>query len=1269
MTESLASASLHTIELGVDGMHCGGCTGRVQRALAGVPGVVDATVDLERQAATITARETVEPARLVDAVGAAGYRATVREAVAGSHSMAAQGGHEALPGAAATVLLDIDGMTCASCVSRVEKALAKVPGVTRASVNLATERATVEASADVSAAQLVEAVEQAGYGATPIESARAAATSEPVHHKAAHSVELDIDGMTCASCVSRVEKALEKVPGVTRASVNLATERATVEASADVSAARLVEAVEQAGYRAAPVESAPSAATSAPVDHKAAHSVELDIDGMTCASCVSRVEKALAKVPGVAHGSVNLATERATVEASVNVSAARLVEAVEQAGYRATPVESAPSAATSEPVDHKAAHSVELDIDGMTCASCVSRVEKALAKVPGVTHASVNLATERATVEASADVSAARLAEAVEQAGYRAAPVESAPSAATSAPVDHKAAHSVELDIDGMTCASCVSRVEKALAKMPGVTHASVNLATERATVEASADVSAAQLVEAVEQAGYQAMPVESAPSPARSTSAEREATHSIDLDIGGMTCASCVSRVEKALENVPGVTHASVNLATERASVRAAGPLDVDALIAAVTTAGYRATSTPAPSPAADANAAASSAPAAPDRDARKRREALRERNLVIASAVLSAPLVAPMLAAPLGIDAMLPGWLQLVLASIVQFGFGARFYRAAWHAVKARAGNMDLLVALGTSAAYGLSLWMLLRDPAHPGHLYFEASAVIVTLVRFGKWLEARAKRQTTDAIRALNALRPDRARIVDNGVERDVPLAQVRVGTIVSVRPGERLPVDGRVVSGRSHVDESLITGESLPVPKDDGDAVTAGSINGEGALVVETTAIGAETTLARIIRLVESAQAEKAPIQRLVDRVSAVFVPAILGIAVLTLVGWLLAGAGAETAILNAVAVLVIACPCALGLATPAAIMAGTGVAARHGVLIKDAQALELAQRATVIAFDKTGTLTEGKPSVTAFDAVDLPRDDALALAAAVQRHSDHPLARAVVAAYDAQRNAQAAPVATDARAVAGRGVEARVDGRLLALGSTRWRDELGIVVPPALDARAAELERAGNTISWLMHADAPRAAIALIAFGDTVKPGARDAIAALADQHVASVLVTGDNRGSAAAVAAALGIDEVHAQVLPDDKARVVASLKREHGGVVAMVGDGINDAPALAAADVGIAMATGTDVAMHTAGITLMRGDPALVADAIDISKRTYRKIQQNLFWAFVYNLIGVPLAALGWLNPVIAGAAMAFSSVSVVTNALLLRRWKGRAR
>ncbi|MCA8097728.1 heavy metal translocating P-type ATPase [Burkholderia contaminans] len=940
----------------------------------------------------------------------------------------------------------------------------------------------------------------------------------------------------------------------------------------------------------------------------------------------------------------------------------------------------------TEPLASAALHTIELGIDGMHCGGCTGRVQRALAAVPGVVEATVDLDTHTATVTAHDTVEAAQLVEAVGAAGYRAAvrdplpedvatphahPVEAspAPMAAAASTARHPLPADgtiIELDIDGMTCASCVSRVEKALAKVPGVTRASVNLATERAIVDAAPDVTAARLAEAVKQAGYGATPVAGAAIPPTASTAPAD----LELDIGGMTCASCAGRVEKALAAVPGVARASVNLATERASVHGAGALDAAALIAAVTTAGYRASLSATSSAAAGADAQ----PAGPaqDPDVRKHLEAIRERDLVIWSAVLSAPLVAPMLVAPFGIDLMLPGWLQLMLASIVQFGYGARFYRAAWHAVKARTGNMDLLVALGTSAAYGLSLWMLLRAPLHPGHLYFEASAVIVTLVRFGKWLESRAKRQTTDAIRALNALRPDRARVIEHGVERDVPLAQVRVGTRVSIRPGERVPVDGRIVSGRSHIDESLITGESLPVPKDDGAPVTAGSINGEGALVVETTAIGAETTLARIIRLVESAQAEKAPIQRLVDRVSEVFVPAILGIALLTLTGWLIAGAGTETAILNAVAVLVIACPCALGLATPAAIMAGTGVAARHGVLIKDAQALELAQRTTVIAFDKTGTLTEGKPSVTAFEAVGAPHDEALALAAAVQRQSDHPLARAVVAAHDAELAARggavSSPVAADARAVAGRGVEARVGGQLLALGSTRWRDELGIAVPPALDARAAELEHAGNTISWLMRADAPRALLALIAFGDTVKPGARDAIAALSARGVASVLVTGDNRGSAAAVATSLGIGEVHAQVLPDDKARVVTELKRTHGGIVAMVGDGINDAPALAAADVGIAMATGTDVAMHTAGITLMRGDPALVADAIDISRRTYRKIQQNLFWAFVYNLVGVPLAALGWLNPVIAGAAMAFSSVSVVTNALLLRRWKGRA-
>nr|WP_186130210.1 heavy metal translocating P-type ATPase [Burkholderia gladioli] len=1026
---------------------------------------------------------------------------------------------------------------------------------------------------------------------------------------------------------------------------------------------------------------------------------ELDVEGMTCGGCARRVETALAQLPGVISAHVDLAGKTASVSAAPEVGAASLVEAVERAGYRAQ--------ARARGIET----AVALRVTGMTCGGCARRVEKALAAVPGVAQAKVDLAATRAEVEfaADAEVDAQALVAAVAAAGYQAeriegdavdlaapaapAPQPAAPPVAVSfvpmpkpksrakpaasdahhaepaaieqAPAPTAAAAPIELDIAGMTCASCSNRVEKALAQVPGVSRASVNLATERASISVEDSVSAAQLVAAVEKAGYRATPlVADEPVPAQSPAAP-----AIELEIGGMTCASCSGRVEKALAQVPGVSRASVNLATERASVSAEAAVSVAQLVAAVEKAGYRATLAAGPIGTAAPAATSPTAPR-PSAESRKAAEARRDLLLLIGSAVLTLPLVAPMLAAPFGLSFMLPAPLEFVLAAIVQFGFGARFYRAAWHALRARAGNMDLLVALGTSAAFGLSVWQMLRAPEQAGHLYFEAAAVIVTLVRFGKWLEARAKRQTTDAIRALNALRPDRARIVEQGVEREVPLAQVRVGSIVAVRPGERFPVDGRIAAGASHVDESLITGESLPVAKAPGDRVTAGSINAEGALSVETTAIGAETTLARIIRLVESAQAEKAPIQRLVDRVSAVFVPAVLALAVLTFAGWMLAGAPAETAILNAVAVLVIACPCALGLATPAAIMAGTGVAARHGVLIQDALALELAQRTAVVAFDKTGTLTEGKPSVTAFEPIGTTRETAMAIAAAIQRHSEHPLARAIVAAHHGEAHGEArAPQASDAKAVAGRGVEARIDGTRHAIGSARWLDELAIEVPAAARQRAAELEAAGNTVSWLMRLDAPAAVLALIAFGDTVKPSAREAISRLHALGIRTALVTGDNQGSATAVARELGIDEVHAQVLPDDKARVIAQLKASTQGVVAMVGDGINDAPALAAADIGIAMATGTDVAMHTAGITLMRGDPALVAAAIDISRRTYRKIRQNLFWAFVYNVVGVPLAAFGLLNPMIAGAAMAFSSVSVVTNALLLKMWKGEAR
>jgi Cu+-exporting ATPase len=481
---------------------------------------------------------------------------------------------------------------------------------------------------------------------------------------------------------------------------------------------------------------------------------------------------------------------------------------------------------------------------------------------------------------------------------------------------------------------------------------------------------------------------------------------------------------------------------------------------------------------------------------------------------------------------------------------------------------------------------------------------------------------------------------------------------------VRPGERVPVDGEILEGSTHVDESLITGESLPVPKAPGAKVVGGSVNAEGRITARATAVGAESTLARIARMVESAQAKKAPIQRLVDQVSEVFVPVVLGLALLTLLGWGFATGDWEHAILNAVAVLVIACPCALGLATPTAIMAGTGVAARRGILIKDVEALEVAHKVKIVAFDKTGTLTEGKPRLVAFEAAGGDHAGLLRLAASVQAASEHPLARAVMTA--ARENLVSAAPAQDAKAVAGRGMSAQVANQALSLGSARWMRELGVDLSP-WTRRAQELESAGRTVSWLAEGSAPARLIGLLAFGDSSKAAAREAVESLRAQGVRTVMVTGDSQGAARATAEDLGIDEVRAEVLPADKARVIAELKAG-GQAVAMVGDGINDAPALAAADVGFSMSTGTEVAMHAAGVTLMRGDPRLVADAIEISRKTYAKIRQGLFWAFIYNVIGIPLAAFGLLNPMLAGAAMAFSSVSVVANALTLRRWKGRA-
>jgi len=737
-------------------------------------------------------------------------------------------------------------------------------------------------------------------------------------------------------------------------------------------------------------------------------------------------------------------------------------------------------------------------------------------------------------------------------------------------------------------------------------------------------------------------------------------------LLIEGMTCASCVTRLERVLQKVPGVVDASVNLATEKARIHTTG-VPVSALIAAVQKAGFDAHIDPADrAPVGDSSFAESSFVGVPS-SAASALSALRSLRAssslwpVVLSAALTIPLLFPMIGMLFGQDLMLPGWVQCVLATPIQFWLGARFYRAGWHALKAGSGNMDLLVAIGTSAAYGLSVYLMLQHGSH-AHLYFESSAVVITLVLLGKWLEARAKQQTVAALHALASLRASEATVRRNGVDLRVPVEAVQLDDMLVVRPGDRVAVDGIVIDGDSHLDESLLTGESLPVPKHVGDRLTGGAINQEGVLMMRVTAVGNDTMLSHIIRSVEDAQAAKAPIQRMVDKVSAVFVPVVLLISVITLLAWAWLSGDWQQALLHAVAVQVIACPCALGLATPTSIMAGTGVAARHGILIKDAEALEAAHAIRAVAFDKTGTLTEGRPSIVEIRGITMTDRDVLQLATSVQQHSAHPLAKAVM--QRASEEAVVPALVHNTHLLPGRGVQAALDENTIYLGNARLMTELAIDTMPGMQF-ATEQESAGRTVSWLAVRDASGCrVVGLLAFGDTVKASARDAIVRLAALGIRSIMITGDNDGAARAIAQAVGITEFHSQVLPGDKASLIARLKEEHG-IVAMVGDGINDAPALAAADIGIAMASGADVAMHTAGITLMRADPALVADAIVISQRTYAKIRQNLFWAFIYNLVGLPLAAFGLLNPVIAGSAMAFSSVSVVTNALLLSRWR----
>jgi len=723
-----------------------------------------------------------------------------------------------------------------------------------------------------------------------------------------------------------------------------------------------------------------------------------------------------------------------------------------------------------------------------------------------------------------------------------------------------------------------------------------------------------------------------------------------VALDITGMTCAACASRIEKVVSRVDGVTRADVNLPLERASIEINGEIDAAKLIAAVERAGYGATLRP------DDRAAQRKADEA--RDAARRAE---ERQTLLrfgVSALLSIPLVIGMLPMMLGSGhAWIGPWTQAALATGVMVVSGSRFYREAWQALRGGGANMAVLVSLGTSAAYFYSLWMVIAGNAH-GHLYFEAAAVVLTLIMLGKYLEARAKRGASAALEALGKLQPAQAeRKTPQGVET-VATTSLVPGDILIVRPGARLPADGVIIAGASSIDESLVTGESLPVDKAEGAAVVTGTVNGDGALEVRVVAVGADTRLARMARLVEDAQLSEAPVQRLVDQISAVFVPVIIAVAILTFAGWWLAGntaAGFDAAI----AVLVIACPCALGLATPTALVAGTGAAAKAGILIRDVATLEKAQNISTVAFDKTGTLTLGHPEVIHTEAVNGDATALIRLAVAVESRSEHPLAKALVAHAEALK--VVVPAASAIAAIRGKGLTGSVDGATIAVGNERMMHDLGIADADIV-ALKTRIARPG-TIAFVASGNILAGAIL---FADQPRPEAASALRALAAEGVRTIMLTGDNEDAARAIAGDIGLTDFRASLLPEDKTDALRGLA-DDPATIAFVGDGLNDAPALAAAGLGIALSSGTDVAREAAAITLMRPDLRLVPAALDIARRTRRTITQNLVWAFLYNVVGIPLAAFGMLSPVLAGAAMAFSSVSVVTNSALLARWKPR--
>ncbi|PTN12597.1 heavy metal translocating P-type ATPase [Nitrosomonas aestuarii] len=789
----------------------------------------------------------------------------------------------------------------------------------------------------------------------------------------------------------------------------------------------------------------------------------------------------------------------------------------------------------------------------------------------------------------------------------------------------------IELPIEGMTCAACATRIEKNLNKLPGV-EAAVNFASEKARVHYDdGQIKTDNLIEAIEKSGFHIAP------------------QSVQLQLHKMTCAACGGHIEKALNNLPGVT-AHVNVATETAKVTfIPGLAAIDQLIAAVENAGY------------GANEISESSHA--EEKARRQAAYQAELRLFWISAMLTLPLVLQMGAmfTGHGMAAMdiIPRWLQWLLATPVQFWIGKRFYIGAWHALRGGGANMDVLVALGTSMAYIFSAVVTLFSLDQ--HIYFEASAAIITLVLLGKLMEARAKGKTSEAIEALIKLQPKTARIERDGKVCEIPTDSLQVDDIFIVRPGESLPVDGVVIEGTSNVNESMLTGESLPVSKQPESKVFAATMNQQGLLKCRATSVGAHTQLAAIIHLVEEAQGSKAPIQRMADTISGIFVPIVVVISLFTLgITWWWTGVFV-TALIHAVAVLVIACPCALGLATPTAIMVGTGRGAQVGVLVKNAAALEHAEKIQTVIVDKTGTLTEGKPAVTDSVPVDtISEQDFIQIAASLEQGSEHPLAKAVLERAE-KMNITLKPV-TDFTAITGSGLKACIEGTQYLLGSPKFLTQQSAILD---EEKVTALQSAGKTVVAIaaITNDKPRT-LGYLAIADRLRDTSSKAVKRLQNMGIHVVMLTGDNTVTAEAIAKLTGISEFRAEVLPQDKAVEVKKLK-ESGRFTAMIGDGINDAPALAAADVSFAIGAGSDVAIEAADITLIRNDLMSVADAISLSRATLRKIRQNLFFAFVYNSLGIPLAAIGMLNPVIAGAAMAMSSVSVVSNSLLLKRWQ----